>query len=444
MPGAVFALRESLLFARKISAVLHGRARSRVFLLPGEFLVNAITQQTDVFSRFAAFTAARELIKTGLYPFFLPLDGHEGTTVRRGGRELIMCGSNNYLGLTAHPRVRAAAQDALDTYGSSCTGSRFLNGNIDLHLQLEDELARFLGKPAALVMSTGYQTNLGVIAALLTPRDYVLVDKDAHASLVDGCRLSGAKMRWFAHNDAAALAEALERLPDDAARLVVVDGVYSMEGDLCDLPAISAVCRRYGARLVVDDAHGLGVLAGGRGTAAHFGLTDQVDLITVTFSKSLASLGGAVAGSEEAIHYLKHHARSLMFSASMTPASTAAALTALRILRDEPELVDSLQANADHVRRGLAAAGVQTGASTTPIIPIPTPGGMETLSTWHRLIERGIYVNPVLPPAASPRLRTSFMATHTVDQLDRVIEAFAEEAELISPRERVTSGVTSA
>ncbi|MCX4821968.1 pyridoxal phosphate-dependent aminotransferase family protein [Streptomyces sp. NBC_01142] len=406
--------------------------------------MNAIAEQTDVFSRFAAFTVAAELIESGLYPYFLPLEGHEGATVRRGGRELIMCGSNNYLGLTADPRVRAAARDALDVYGSSCTGSRFLNGNIDLHLQLEDELARFLGKPAALVMTTGYQTNLGVIAALLTPRDYVLVDKDAHASLVDGCRLSGAKVRWFPHNDATALAQALEGLPDDAPRLVVVDGVYSMEGDLCDLPAIVAVCRRYGARLVLDDAHGLGVLASGRGTAAHFGLTDQVDLITVTFSKSLASLGGAVAGSEEAIHYLKHHARSLMFSASMTPANTASALAALRILREEPQLVDAVQANAAYIRRGLAEAGVETGASTTPIIPIPTAGALETLSAWHRLIDRGVYVNPVLPPAASPRLRTSFMATHSVGQLDRVIEAFAAEADLIRPRVCVPSGVTSA
>ncbi|MEV6398756.1 pyridoxal phosphate-dependent aminotransferase family protein, partial [Streptomyces sp. NPDC051907] len=396
------------------------------------------TAQNDVFSRFAAFTAATELIGAGLYPYFLPLDGHEGTTVRRAGRELIMCGSNNYLGLTADPRVRAAARDALDAYGTSCTGSRFLNGNIDLHHQLEEELARFLGKPAALVMSTGYQTNLGVLTALLTPRDYVLIDKDAHASLVDGCRLSGAKVRRVPHNDPAALAQALERLPDHAPRLVVVDGVYSMEGDVCDLPAISAVCRRYGARLVVDDAHGLGVLADGRGTAAHFGLTDQVDLITVTFSKSLASLGGAVAGSEEAIHYLKHHARSLMFSAAMTPADTAAALAALRVLRSEPELVVSLQANADYVRRGLAQAGVQTGHSTTPIIPVPTAGAMETLAAYHRLIERGVYVNPVLPPAASPRLRTSFMASHTVDQLDRVIEAFAAEADLVRPRECVS------
>ncbi|WP_244258301.1 pyridoxal phosphate-dependent aminotransferase family protein [Streptomyces sp. Tu 2975] len=401
-----------------------------------------MTDQADVFSRFASFTAANDLIESGLYPYFLPLEGHDGTRARLDGRELIMCGSNNYLGLTDDPRVRTAAGRALDTYGSSCTGSRFLNGNIDLHQELEKELARFLGKPAALVMSTGYQTNLGVIAGLLTPRDHVVIDKGAHASVVDGCRLSGAKLRWFPHNDAGALAGILAGLPDDAPRLVVVDGVYSMEGDLCDLPAVVDVCRRYGARLVVDDAHGLGVLAGGRGTAAHFGLTDEVDLITVTFSKSLASLGGAVAGSEEAIHYLRHHARSLIFSASMTPANTGAALAALRVLRDEPELTDKLAANAAHLRRGLAAVGIGTGVSATPIIPVATHGTIGTLHAWRRLIDGGVYVNPVLPPAAEPRLRVSVTARHTTAQLDRVVQAFAAVPELQGPRAYAGSGTT--
>ncbi|MEU0250476.1 8-amino-7-oxononanoate synthase [Streptomyces sp. NPDC006235] len=371
---------------------------------------------------------ADDLINAGLYPYFLPMEGGEGPTVRRGGRTLIMCGSNNYLGLTGDPRVLAAARAALDRYGSSSTGSRFLNGNTDLHEELEAELAAFLGKPAALVMSTGYQTNLGVIAALLTPRDYVVVDRSAHASLVDGCRLSGAKLRWFPHNDAEGLRQTLERIPDDAGRLVVVDGVYSMEGDICDLPAIVRVCAAHGARLLLDDAHGLGVLAEGRGTAAHFGLTDEVDLITVTFSKSLASLGGAVAGTEEAIHYLKHHARSLMFSASTTPPNTAAALAALRILRSEPHLAAAVRDNAEYVRRGLAVAGVETGLSNTPIVPVPTPDAVGTLRMWQRLMSRGVYTNPVLPPAAEPRMRTSYMASHTTDQLDRVIDAFAGEA----------------
>ncbi|MFD9907021.1 aminotransferase class I/II-fold pyridoxal phosphate-dependent enzyme [Streptomyces sp. NPDC059063] len=400
------------------------------------------SEPPDLFSRCAGYTAASDLMKTGLYPYFLPLGGQEGATVRRSGRELIMCGSNNYLGLTSDPRVHAAARAALDRYGSSSTGSRFLNGNTDLHEELEAELADFLGKPAALVLSTGYQANLGALAGLLTPRDYVVVDRDAHASLVDGCRLSGAKLRRFPHNDAEGLRRALERLPDDAARLVVVDGVYSMEGDICDLPAVAKVCAAYGARLLVDDAHGLGVLAGGRGTAAHHGLTDQVDLITVTFSKSLASLGGAVAGSEEAIHYLKHKARSLMFSASMTPASTAAALAALRILRAEPGLAADVAAKADYVRRGLAGAGVGTGGSTTPIIPVPVPDAESTLAVWERLIRGGVYVNPVLPPAASPRLRTSYMATHTWEQLDRVVDVLASQPELRGAGERVPSSVS--
>lgn len=387
----------------------------------------------DIYSRFAAFTAANDLIAAGLYPYFQALESGEGSTVRAGSRDLVMCGSNNYLGLTGDPRVLAAARAAAERYGSSSTGSRFLNGNTELHEELEAELAAFLGKPAALVMSTGYQTNLGVLAALLTPRDYVVIDHDAHASLVDGCRLSGARMRKFPHNDAAALRRVLERLPDDAGRLVVVDGVYSMEGDICDLPAVTRVCTEYGARLLVDDAHGLGVLADGRGTAAHFGLTDRVDLITVTFSKSLASLGGAVLGSHEAIHYLKHNARSLMFSASMTPSNTAAALAALRILRAEPDLPAAALANADHVRRGLTGAGVLAGESSTPIIPLPTAGATDTVRIWQRLVQRGVYVNPVLPPAASPRLRTSYTAAHTVAQLDRVVDAFAAE---VAPHQR--------
>lgn len=404
-----------------------------------ESFVNARLKFPDVYDRLDEYRAASDLMSAGMYPFFLPLDGHEASVVRRAGRELIMCGSNNYLGLTGDDRLVEAAEDALRRYGTSCTGSRFLNGNTDLHEQLEAELAAFLGKPAALVLPTGYQANLGAVAGLLSPRDYVVADRDAHASLIDGCRLSGARMRWFPHNDAEGLRTALERIPDDAARLVVVDGVYSMEGDLCDLPAVVAVCAEYGARLLVDDAHGLGVLARGRGTAAHFGLTDRVDLITVTFSKSLASIGGAVLGSEEAVHYLKHHARSLMFSASPTPASTATALTALRVLRAEPHRVGRVLANAARVRRGLADAGIPTGDSPTPIVPVPMAGSTETLTAWSRLVERGVYVNPVIPPAASPRLRTSYTAAHTPEQLDRVVEALAAEVPAGSPRHRAAA-----
>ncbi|MGV9265783.1 aminotransferase class I/II-fold pyridoxal phosphate-dependent enzyme [Kitasatospora sp. NPDC003701] len=366
----------------------------------------------------------------GIYPYFLPLTGHEGTTVTLGDRELVMCGSNNYLGLTSDPRVRKAAADALDRYGPSCTGSRFLNGNLDLHDQLEGELADFYGKPAAAVISTGYQANLGTISALAGRGDVVFADRDAHASIVDGCVLSGAKHRRFRHNDARALDRSLAAVPAQAGKLVVVDGVYSMEGDLCALPEIVEVCERHGARLIVDDAHGLGVLDQGRGTCSYFGLTDRVDLITVTFSKSLASLGGAVLGDDDVIHYIKHHARSLIFSASATPASMAAALTALRILREEPWRPERAQQNADYLRAGLVSLGISPGESSTPVIPLRTRGVIDTLLLWRRLIDNGVYTNPVVPPAASPRLRLSLMATHTTEHLNRVLDALSSETEM--------------
>lgn len=384
----------------------------------------------DIFSKVAGYRDARDAMAAGIYPYFLPLTGNEGTTVTLGDKELVMCGSNNYLGLTSDPRVKKAAADALDRFGSSCTGSRFLNGNLALHDELETELADFYGKPAAAVISTGYQVNLGVISALAGRGDVVFADRDAHASIVDGCRLSDAKLRRFRHNDARALDRIMAAAPDQAGLLVVVDGVYSMEGDLCALPEIVEVTRRHGARLVVDDAHGLGVLDQGRGTCSHFGLTDAVDLITVTFSKSLASLGGAVVGDEDVIHYLKHHTRSLIFSASATPASAASALAALRILREEPWRAERAQQNADYIRAGLLRQGISPGESSTPVIPLRTRGVVETLLLWRRLVDRGVYTNPVLPPAASPRLRLSFMATHTTEHLDRVLEVLGEEADV--------------
>lgn len=383
----------------------------------------------DIFSKVSGYTAARDAMAAGIYPYFLPLTGNEGTTVTLGDRELIMCGSNNYLGLTADPRVKRAAAQAVEQFGTSCTGSRFLNGNLALHDQLEAELADFYGKPAAAVISTGYQANLGTISALAGRGDVVVADRDAHASVVDGGRLSDAKLRRFRHNDPAALDRVLASVPDSAGTLVVVDGVYSMEGDLCALPEIVEVCERRGARLIVDDAHGLGVLDKGRGTCSHFGLTDRVDLITVTFSKSLASLGGAVVGDDDVIHYLKHHARSLIFSASATPASAASALAALRILREEPWRADRAQQNAEYMRAGLAQRGISAGESATPVIPLRTRGTVETLLLWRELIDAGVYTNPVLPPAASPRLRLSFMATHTTDHLDRVLDALGARAE---------------
>jgi 7-keto-8-aminopelargonate synthetase-like enzyme len=294
---------------------------------------------------------------------------------------------------------------------------------------LERRLAEFFGKPAALVFSTGYQANVGTLSALLAPGDLVFADKEAHASVIDGCRLAGADLRLFAHNDVAHLRGRLAKAPAGTGRLVVVDGVYSMGGDICPLPEIADACAEFGARLVVDDAHGAGVLAAGRGTSAMFGLTDRVDLITLTFSKAFASLGGAVLGSEEVIHYLRHHARSQIFSASITPSNAAAALTALEIVAEEPWRCERALANARYVATELRGLGLDVGASDSPIVPVLTGDVANTVVSWRRLLDLGVYTNAILPPAASPRLRTSFMATHQQHHLDRAIDAFATLAD---------------
>jgi 8-amino-7-oxononanoate synthase len=369
---------------------------------------------------------AQKAIEAGIYPYFIALDEHEGTVATYQGRKVIMCGSNNYLGLTMDPRVRAASRQALDHFGPSCTGSRFLNGNLKLHEQLERELAAFFGKAAALVFSTGYQTNLGAISALVGRNDVAIVDKDDHASIVDGCRLSFGEMKRFAHNDMADLERQLRAVPARVGKLVIVDGVYSMGGDIAPLPEIVRLCKQYGARLLVDDAHAAGILGNGRGTAAHFGLSSEVDLIMTTFSKSFASLGGAVMGDAEVIRYIKHHARSLIFSASIPPANAAAALAALRIMRDEPQHSARVLAIGAYMRRSLVALGYNIGESQTPIVPIITGEIEPTLALWQTLLEAGVFTNPVPPPAApSGRLRTSYMATHTEEQLGRVLEIFA-------------------
>ena len=369
---------------------------------------------------------AKRAIDAGVYPYFIALDEHEGAVATYQGRKVIMCGSNNYLGLTMDARVRDATRQALEHFGPSCTGSRFLNGNLKMHEQLERELAVFFGKQAALVFSTGYQANLGAISALVGRNDVAIVDKDDHASIVDGCRLSFGEMKRFAHNDMADLERQLRAAPARAGKLVIVDGVYSMGGDIALLPEIVRLCKEYGARLLIDDAHGAGILGGGRGTAAHFGLTDQVDLIMTTFSKSFASLGGAVMGDEDVIRFIKHHARSLIFSASIPPANAAAALAALRIMRDEPQHSARVMAIGAHMRRSLTALGYNIGQSQTPIVPIITGGFEPTVALWRTLLDAGVFTNPVLPPAASPgRLRTSYMATHTQEQIQHVLEIFA-------------------
>jgi 8-amino-7-oxononanoate synthase len=383
----------------------------------------------DIFGKILDFTIAKEAEKAGYYPYFLPFAGNDATVVNLGGREVIMCGSNNYLGLTADERVQSASREAIATYGTSCAGSRFLNGNMVLHDMLEAELADFYGKPAALVISTGYQTNLGAIAAIAGHSDVVVLDREAHASLVDGAQLSGAKVLRFRHNDPESLALRLEAVPEEAGRIVAVDGVYSMTGEVCALPEVLKVCQEYGARLLVDDAHGLGVLAQGRGTCAHFGLTDEVDLITSTFSKTLSSLGGVVAGDEDVIHYIRHHARSLIFSAAGSPASTAAALAALRILRAEPWRVDQVLSNTRYIREALVGMGLDPGRGDTPVLSLRTRGVIETTVVWRRLLDRGVYVNPIVPPAGSPGIRLSFMATHSRGHLDRVLEIIAAETD---------------
>ena len=378
----------------------------------------------DLFEKTRQFTIAREAMKQGVYPFFTALDESEGTEVVVDGHRLIMIGSNNYLGLTSHPKVRQAAIAAIERFGPSCTGSRFLNGNLKMHMELERRLAAYVGKQAALVFSTGFQTNLGTISSLVQKGDVVIIDKEDHASIVDGCKLAWGKMLRYPHNDMDGLERQLKSVPDDVGKLVVVDGVFSMGGDIAPLPEIVPLCKKYGARLMVDDAHSLGVLAGGRGTAAHFGLTGEVDLIMGTFSKSFASLGGFIAGDEDVIHYIQHTSRPFMFSASATPAMTAAAMAALEVMETEPEHCKRLWANSEHMRAGLKAAGFDTGASVTPVIPLMMGDDMRVLLFYKLVYEGGAYINCVLSPAVpegQQLVRTSYMATHTTEQLDRAL-----------------------
>lgn len=388
----------------------------------------------DLFEKCSGFTQAKQAMQDGYYPYFIPLTENEGTEVVYKGHRLIMCGSNNYLGLTTHPKVREAACKAVERYGTSCTGSRFLNGTLEMHEQLEQELADWVGKESALVFSTGMQVNLGTVSALVGRNDYVILDKDDHASIVDGARLSFGKIERFRHNDVEHLERVLKSLPGESGKLVVVDGLFSMEGDLAPLPDMLPVLKKYGARLMVDDAHGMGVMGQGRGTAAHFGVGDQVDLIMSTFSKSFASLGGFVAGDEGVIHYIKHYARSLIFSASIPPANAAAALAALEVMRTEPERVARVNQVGEKMRRGFQALGFNTGHSSTPIVPIIIGDDQKTFFTWKLLFENGVFVNPVISPAVSPGhqlLRTSYMATHTDDQLDCVLEIFAKVGKIV-------------
>ena len=383
----------------------------------------------DIFEKCYKYTQAKDAIKEGFYPYFIPLDENEGTEVVFEGHRLIMCGSNNYLGLTTHPKVKKAAKDAIERYGTSCTGSRLLNGTLALHEKLEKELAEFVSKESSLVFSTGMQVNLGTISALTGRSDVLILDKDDHASIVDGARLGYGKIERFRHNDIDHLERVLQSIPENLGKLIVVDGVFSMGGDLADLPAIIPLAKKYSARIMVDDAHGMGVTGKGRGTAAQFGLGEEVDLIMSTFSKSFASLGGFIAGDEDIIHFIKHTARSLIFSASIPAANTAAALAALDIIRKEPERVDRVNAIAKRMRKGLKRMGFNVGESVTPIVPVIIGDDNKTFQTWKGLFEKGVFVNPVILPAVPQGmqlLRTSYMATQTDEQIDTVLEIFLD------------------
>ncbi len=382
----------------------------------------------DLFDKCKSFTRAREVMEAGFYPYFRPISSGQDTEVTIRGQRLIMIGSNNYLGLVSDPRVKEAAIEALRKFGTGCSGSRFLNGTLELHEELEARLATFMGKEACLIFSTGFQTNLGTLAAIVGRNEYLIQDKANHASLVDGSRLSFGKTLRYEHNDMEDLRRVLEHVSSDAARLVVTDGVFSMEGDLARVPDLAELKRRYHFRLLIDDAHAIGVMGPkGNGTAAHFGLNDEADLITGTFSKSLASLGGFVVGDEDVIHFLKHFSRELIFSASIPPANVAAALRALDIIETEPERREKLWEITHRMRSEYQRLGFNTGPTETPIIPIYIGPDDLCFAFWKELTIHGIFTNPVIPPAVPPGqalIRTSYTATHTKAQLDRVLEVF--------------------
>ena len=385
-------------------------------------------QHVALFDKCKNFTKAREIQAAGLYPYFKPISESEDTVVVIDGQKKVMMGSNNYLGLTHHPRVLEAAKNALERYGSGCTGSRFLNGTLDLHEMLETRLADFFGKEAALVFSTGYQANLGLISCLVGRGDVVLLDKLDHASIVDGAKMSYGETQRFNHANLDQLELLLQRNGDKGV-MIIVDGVYSMEGDIADVPNLLKLAQRYGAALAIDDAHSTGVLGPrGDGTAAHFGLADEVDIVVGTFSKSLASIGGFVAGSESVIHYLKHHSRPLIFTAALPPANTAGVLAALEIMISEPHRRDGLWENTRRLQDGFRSLGFDIGPTQTPIVPVLIGPLERTFLFWRKLFDAGVFTNPVVPPAVAAtecRLRTSLMATHTPEQIDFALDTFA-------------------
>ncbi|RKY86091.1 8-amino-7-oxononanoate synthase [candidate division KSB1 bacterium] len=382
----------------------------------------------DLFQKCNDYKDPEQVKAMGLYPYFVPITESYDTEFYVNGEKKIMIGSNNYLGLTHHPKILEALEKASKKYGSGCTGSRFLNGTIDLHEQLENELAKFVNKESALVFSTGFQTNLGTIATLVGKNDAVIIDKLVHASIIDACRMSFGEVYKFNHNNSEDLERVLQKIDKNRGKLVVVDGIFSMEGDIAKLDKLIPVLKKYGCKIMVDDAHAMGVLGkNGAGTPEHFNLTDEVDLIMGTFSKSFASIGGFIAGPESVIQYLKHHSRTLIFSASMPPSAVATVLAALEIIKTEPERRENLWNIARKMKKEFISLGFDTGSSETPVIPIIIGDDLQTFSFWKRLFDEGVYTNPVIYPAVprkTSRLRTSYIATHTENQLDFILEKF--------------------
>ena len=379
-----------------------------------------------IFDKVRTYNSAAQVRALGLYPYFRTISSAQDTEVLMEGKRVLMLGSNSYLGLTNHPRIKEAARAAVEKYGTGCAGSRFLNGSLDIHLELEAALARLVNKEAALLYSTGFQVNLGVISALVGKGDYVIGDKSNHASIVEGCLLATGKFLRFPHREMEALENRLDQLDPEAGKLIVVDGVFSMEGDIIQLPELCRIARKHNAAVMVDDAHAIGVLGkNGAGTANHFGLTDQVHLIMGTFSKSLASLGGFIGSDADTIDFLKHHSRPLIFSASMSPANAAAVLAALEIMANEPDRIAQLWRNTERMKQGLLRIGFDLGDSETPILPVLCRDMVTTFRFCKSLQDEGVFVNPVVPPAVAPGhelIRISLMATHTDKQIDFALE----------------------
>lgn len=376
--------------------------------------------------KIAQFKAAAIAREQGIYPFFRPIESGQDTEVIINGKRVLMFGSNSYLGLTNHPKIKEAAKQAIDKYGTGCAGSRFLNGTLDIHIDLEHKLAEYVGKEASVLFSTGFQVNLGVLSCITGRNDYLILDEYDHASIIDGSRLSFSRVIKYSHNDMADLERKLSILPEEAVKLIVVDGIFSMEGDIVKLPKVVELAEKYGANIMVDDAHSLGVIGEkGAGTASHFGLTNDVDLIMGTFSKSLASLGGFIASSFEIIDYLKHHARALIFSASMPPSTVASVSAALEIIKSEPERIQKLWDNTNYANKLLQEEGFELGPTESPILPIYVRDNEKTFLVTKRLQDDGVFVNPVISPAVpsdSSLIRFSLMATHSFSQIDEAVE----------------------